>query len=63
MNKSPDKSGLDPQEQDHRRNPWVFLKISKFWKSNEALSKVAKKWGNYVLMWNILKEQASIMEA
>ena len=38
------------------------MKFLKFWKSNETLSKVAKKWSSYVLKWNTIEEQVFMME-
>ena len=62
INKSSKERGSDPFVQAHRRSTRVFLKFFKFWKPREALSEVVEKCGSYMLMWNILGEQVSMME-
>ena len=66
MNKSLKEKGSNLFIQARRRSPGVFIKFKKKKGSQTKLlsniKRGAKKWGNYVLMWNILEERVFIME-
>ena len=62
MNKSPKARGLDSFVQAHKRSPRVFMKILIFLEVKRSFIRGVEKWGSYVLMWNMLEEQVSMME-
>ena len=62
MNKSPKEKGLDPLVQARRRIPWAFMKFLKIFEVKRSFVEVSEKLSGYVLMWNILGKQVSMME-
>ena len=62
MNKSPKERGLNPFVQAHSRSPGVLLNFLNFLEVKRSIIKGGREMGSYVLMWNIIGEQVSMME-
>ena len=62
MNKSPKERGLDPFVQPHRRSPRIYMNFLNFLEVKRSITRGGKEVGSYVLMWNVLGEQVSMME-
>ena len=62
MNKIPKERGPDPFVQAYTRSPGVFMNFLKNFGSQTKHIKCGREMGSYVLMWNILGEQVSMME-
>ena len=62
MNKSSEDRGPNPFVQAHRRSPMVFMKFLNFSKVKRSFIRGGREVGSYVMIWNILEEQDSIME-
>ena len=62
MNKSPKENGPDPYVQTHRKSPGKFLNFYIFLKVKRIIISGGREMDSYVLMWNMLVEQVSMME-
>ena len=62
MNKSPKERGSDLFVQAHRRSPGLFLNFLKKIEVKRSIISGGNEVSSYMLMWNILGEQVSMIE-
>ena len=62
MNKSPKERSPNAVIQAHRRSPGIILNFFTFFKIKQNIIRGGGEVSSYVLMWNILEEQVSMME-